>query len=391
MNLAFVVYSHYSRDARVRRYAECLARKGFKVDVVCLDEHYTPKENNITLIKYPIPRRRFGRLWYIFEYLLFFIYSFLKLTLNHLSQRYQILHINNMPDTLVFTALIPKLFGAKIILDMHDPMPELYMSKYHASENSFMVKWLKWLENMSFDFADQILTANEEFKRMFLARNPQFADKITVILNCPDPRIFSIKAGPLKFKRPGLFSLFYMGTVEERFGLDIVVEAIPAIVRRIPNLRFIIIPKLEEEGEYYNNFKLQISNFKLENYIKIMKPHPLEKIAVKLKEADAGVVLAKNGIFTESIFPVKLLEFVQMNIPVIATNTKILSRYFTDKQIFFLEKNTPEEFLKAVLMIYKNRDLRKRLTENAKEYLKKYNWGTEEKIYLQIINQLKKF
>lgn len=44
MNIAFVVYSHYSRDARVRRYAETLSRRGFKVDVICLKEEYSPKE-----------------------------------------------------------------------------------------------------------------------------------------------------------------------------------------------------------------------------------------------------------------------------------------------------------------------------------------------------------
>ena len=30
-----------------------------------------------------------------------------------------------MPDFLVFSALIPKLLGAKVVLDLHDPMPEL--------------------------------------------------------------------------------------------------------------------------------------------------------------------------------------------------------------------------------------------------------------------------
>lgn len=45
MNIAIVVYSHYSRDARVRRYAESLARKGFEVNVVCLNENYRLEED----------------------------------------------------------------------------------------------------------------------------------------------------------------------------------------------------------------------------------------------------------------------------------------------------------------------------------------------------------
>lgn len=52
-----------------------------------------------------------------------------------------------MPDFLVFTAVVPKLLGTKVILDMHDPMPELYMSKFHAGENNiFPVKLLEFIQ-----------------------------------------------------------------------------------------------------------------------------------------------------------------------------------------------------------------------------------------------------
>jgi len=389
MNIAIVVYAHYSRDARVRRYAESLARKGDKVDCLCLNEVYKPKEKNITLIKYPLQRRRLYRFWYIIEYLLFFLYSSFILFKNYPFKRYQVIHINNMPEELVFTALIPKIFGARVILDMHDPMPELYMSKYHVGQNCQMVKWLKWLEKISFAFADKIITANKAFQLLFLKRNKISPEKISVILNCPDPRIFSPQ---LTTHNPQLFTLLYMGTVDERFGLDIVLEAIPEIIKQIPNLRFIIIPKLEDEGEYFKNFKFQIGyplgDFKLEKYIKIFPPQPLENIAKYIKQADVGVVLAKNGVFTENIFPVKLLEFIQMGVPVIATKTKVLGQYFDDQQIYFLKKNTPNEFAKAVLNLYKDKKLRQNFTQKAKEYLKEYNWTCEEKKYLDIINQL---
>ena len=385
MNIAMLVYSHYSRDARVRRYAEALARKGFKVDVICLKENYHAKDKNISLLKYPLPRRRFGRLWYMVEYFFFSLYSSIILTINYFRKRYKFIHIHNMPDFLVFSSIIPKIFGAKVILDMHDPMPELYMSKFHVLENDLMVKWLKWFEKISISFADQVITANPEFKIIFISRNPQFADKITIILNCPDPRIFKNS----KFEiRNSKFTLMYMGTVEKRFGLDIAVDAIPILVKKIPNIKFLIIPKLEEEGEYLVNLKLEASNLKLEKYIQFLEPLPLEKIADKLQEADIGVVLARNGIFTQIIFPVKLLEFIQMGIPVIATRTKVLSQYFNDKMIYFLEKNNSGEFSKAVLKLFKYKKAGTDLANNAKFYLKKNNWPNEEKKYLELISTI---
>src|SRR4030042_2999603 len=104
MNICMVVYSHYSRDARVRRYTEALVKKGFKVDVICLKELYQPKMRNITLIYYPLPIIRLGWLWYITEYLLFFLYSFFSLSFLYFQKRYRVIHVNNVPEILVFSA-----------------------------------------------------------------------------------------------------------------------------------------------------------------------------------------------------------------------------------------------------------------------------------------------
>jgi len=383
---AMVVYSHYSRDARVRRYAESLVRNGFRVDVVCLNEEYRPKERNISLLRYPLGRRRYGKLWYILEYLLFFLYCTFILSINHLIKRYKVIHINNMPDFLVFAAAVPKFFGAKIILDLHDPMPELYMSKYHDNRNGQMVKLLKWLEKISIDFADDVITANPIFKKIFLSRNNISSNKITVILNCPDTRIFR----PPKPKKSDnkYFNLLYMGTVEERFGLDVAIDAFTVLVKRMPNMRFIIIPKLEDEGKYSMELKNRIRQLKLEKYILFKSPTPLEQIVKEINQADVGIVLARDGIFTDSIMPVKLLEFIQMEIPVVATKTRILGRYFTNRQIYFLKKNTAKEFTQAVLKLWKDKSLRENLVSKAKDYLRENNWESEEEKYNSLLTNL---
>lgn len=111
-NICLIVYSHYSRDARVRRYAECLARNGYFIDVICLGENYTPKEPNIHLIHFPFDRKRYGKMWYLIEYSSFFLFSFYTLTKNFLLKRYKFIHINNMPDILVFTVLFRKYLVA---------------------------------------------------------------------------------------------------------------------------------------------------------------------------------------------------------------------------------------------------------------------------------------
>ncbi|OGF99134.1 hypothetical protein A2Y99_02880 [Candidatus Gottesmanbacteria bacterium RBG_13_37_7] len=290
-----------------------------------------------------------------------------------------------MPDFLVFTAIIPKLFCSKIILDLHDPMPELYMSKYHVQENNMTVRLLKYLENQSVNFSDFILTANPYFQKLFLARNPELKEKIAVILNCPDPKIFHSQRYVQNSK---YFTLLYMGTIDERFNLELVIEALNILKKKISHLKFIVIPKIDNEGPYFRKLKEKISQYHLESQVIISHPLPLEKIAIKLKQADIGIVLAKNGQFTESIMPVKLLEFIAMEIPVIATKTKILVQYFSDKMLYFLRENSPEEISQVIYSFYKNKRLRMSLSKNAKIFLKKYNWKNEEIKYQKLIDYL---
>ena len=77
-----------------------------------------------------------------------------------------------------------------------------------------------------------------------------------------------------------------------------------------------------------------------------------------------------------------------MDIPVIATKTKVLSQYFDESAIYFLKGNQPEEFAEAVISLYKSRNLRKNLAANAKSYLQQYNWPNEEKKYLELISTI---
>lgn len=382
MNIAFVVYSHYSRDGRVRKYAEFLAKRKHQIDVFCIKENYVPVEKNIRLHFYPINRRRAGKWWYIFEYKLFFLYAFVVLAIHHLRHNYRLVHVNNMPDFLVFAALIPKLTGAKIILDMHDPMPELYMSKYKMNSSDFIVRSLLKLERLSMAFADAVITANPFFRDVFIKRRSSSEEKIAVINNYPDEKIFK------RIKRTNTskyFTLCYMGSIDERFGLDIAMEGVKLLVKKISNIRFEIYPKIENEGAYFNRLKEAVKKYRLENNIKFNRPLPLEDIAEKLTSVDVGIVLAKENIFTGLIIPVKLLEFMQLGIPVIVSRTTALTKIFKNHEIQFLEYNSSEEFAAAVAGLYRSHKKWLSFSMKATAYMKKHNWWGERMVYDKLI------
>ena len=132
--IAMVAYTHYESDPRVRREAETLAERGDEVTVWCLQSEGTQAFDRIEGVdvrRIAISRYRGGKaLAYVGSYLQFFAMSAANMSVQHRRAAFDIVHIHTMPDFMVFTAIWPRLTGAKVILDMHDLMPDLYAVKF---------------------------------------------------------------------------------------------------------------------------------------------------------------------------------------------------------------------------------------------------------------------
>ena len=171
--MAVVSFSNFPGDPRPRRAAETFAHAGMNVDVICLMEDGSPQRDTfkgIEIDRIAIKKNRSSKLNYMLQYCLFILIAFAKLAVRSLTKRYHVVHIHNMPDVLVFAALVPKLFGAKVILDLHDPMPELMMTIFNLRRESLAVRLMARLEKWSIALADVVITVNRACERLFVSR-----------------------------------------------------------------------------------------------------------------------------------------------------------------------------------------------------------------------------
>ena len=147
--VCMVAYTLYESDNRVRRYAEVLARAGFEVDVIAQSNQSSVVTGSSTLngvtIYHMMQRvRNEKNKWsYLARLTRFFSLALWKLSTLHLRRRYDVIHVHNMPDFLVFTAIVPKLTGSKIILDIHDLTPEMFAEKFSHRRGSGYISLLK--------------------------------------------------------------------------------------------------------------------------------------------------------------------------------------------------------------------------------------------------------
>jgi glycosyltransferase involved in cell wall biosynthesis len=355
---AVLLFSYYPADPRPRRAAEALAREGVLIDVICLRKNVEePRReiiNGVNVFRVPLRRRRGGKIRYIGQYSIFILRSFLHLAFRSIFRRYDFVHVHNMPDVLVFSALVPKARGAKIILDLHDPMPELMMSIYNLGAERHFVRWLKRLEKLSISFAHLILTPNKAFQELFISRGCP-SEKIQIIMNSPESDVFD----PSKYdsltrtngngEKP--FKIMYHGLIAERHGLDTALDAIARLRSVIPTLEFHIFG---DRTPYMSKVDAQVQKLGLRSCVHYHGYRPQTEIAKNIRSIDLGIIPNRRSPFTEINMPTRIFEYLAMDKPVVVPDTRGIRDYFGAESALFFEPGDPQSLGDAILDVYRN-------------------------------------
>ncbi len=202
-----MTHSVYCRDIRVRRYAEYLAHEGHIVHVVCLRSEDSEPQTKYPLIKvFPIPmaRHRMEGIWHLFNWAISSLLMFFYISFLGLKYRYDLIHIHNMPDFLVFTAIVPRIRGCSLLFNLHDPSPEVARSKLEIPPEHILIRILIFIERISIAFSDHVIAASPAFKQILVDRGVP-KEMISVAMNAADPRFFDVVQEPRKYE-------FKMGT-----------------------------------------------------------------------------------------------------------------------------------------------------------------------------------
>jgi len=388
---AVVLYSYYATDPRPRREAEALARAGMAVDVICLrknsSEPWHEVINGVNVYHAPLKRRRAGKLVYMAQYAWFLFCAFCFLTLRTFKKRYQLVHVHNMPDFLVFSSLVPKLCGAKVVLDLHDPMPELFRSIYSMSEEHYVVRWLKKMERRSIGFANQVVTPNLAFKKLFSSRSCQ-AEKIETVMNSPQTTIFNSAKYPsaeggTSADRP--FILMYHGLLVERHGLDIAIQAVAKLRSKIPGIQ---LHMYGEPTDYSETIEKLVQDLKLEDVVKAHGFRTLTEIAACISTIDVGVIPNRSSSFTQINFPTRIFEYLAMNKPVIVPDTQGIQDYFSEEEILFFKAGQVDDLARQMQWAFENPAGLRQVLARGRAVYEKHSWDSEEKRFIDLISNL---
>jgi glycosyltransferase involved in cell wall biosynthesis len=389
--VCMLVQNHYEIDIRVRRKAEALAVAGYQVDVLALASSYSKEKsytlNGVTVHTLTLGKQRGSLFRYLYEYLAFFVWCFFKLNRLMKTRRYSIVDANNLPDFLVFAGLFAKWRGARIVFDMHEITPEFYMSKYKVKEGHPLIRILKWLEKVSFRYADHVITINEPIKKL-LERRGLAQGKTTIIMNAVDEALFASAQGGTRLPEPvraeNAFIMMYHGTLTHIYGLDISIEAFHLARAEMPGAELWILGGGGEKARLQElTAKLGIAD-----KVKFVGNVLPQEVPQWLKRADAGVLATRSDVFLDFSFSNKLSEYIVLDKPVISSRLKTIHHYFSEEALAFFEPNQPADLAKQMIRLYRDPELRKRFVQRAKQEYSPIRWEIMKERYLALTEKL---
>jgi len=383
-----LTHSTYETDNRVRRYAETLVKRGDHVDVVALSSgEARPGEteiNGVTVHRIQHRERNERTKWtYAWRLLRFLLGSSILITRLHRKRRYDLIHVHNMPDFLVFAAWYPKLTRANLILDIHDLVPELFVSKFGTAEEGAYVRFLKALERQSAAFVDHVIVSNDLWYETLTSRSVP-RDKCSVFINHVDPDIFYRRA---RTRDDGKFIIIFPGSFQWHQGLDIAIKAFARIHDAVPNAEFHLYG-VAGGGNLQAELADLAAQLGVGSRVKFHASLPIEQVANVIANADLGVVPKRADSFGNEAYSTKIMEFMSQGIPVVVSKTKIDCFYFDDSVVRFFTSGDDQAMADAMLEVITNRALRERMISKGYEYVAKNSWEAKKQEYLHLIDTL---
>lgn len=380
---AIVRLLYYPDDMLVRREAEALREMGFAVEVFCLrnqGERAHEVVDGIRVHRLPLRREKRGAARNLYEYAAFFVLAAVSLTVAHLRQPFTVIQVNSMPDFLVFATLLPKLLGAKVTLQMYEPMPELWATRFRSSLPGAI---LRAIAQWSVRYADAVITVTQALKDNLIAHGAE-ANKITVVLNAPDMRLFGISSPAASANgngaTAGTFTLICHGAIEERYGHDTMLQAVALLREELPHLHLMITG----DGGYRDEFVAQVERLGLADRVHYLGYVPLAQLAEELRRADAGIVAQKASPYSHLVHTGKMYDFLAFGKPVIASRLNAVQAYFDEHSLGYFEPGNAEDLARVIRELASHPGKRRLLVENSQKLYVQYRWEQQKEAFRSV-------
>jgi glycosyltransferase involved in cell wall biosynthesis len=380
-----IVRQNDAYDESVQREANALADAGFEVEVLCMRSRSgqggTHGRVGVTITCLPASLHRESLVSYCVDYAWFWTLAASTLAVRHIRRPYSVVQVNTMPDFLVFSAIVPKLLGAQVVAFLKEPTPELFETLYGRPRLS---RALERVEQAAIRFADHALTVTEELRQVYIERGAK-SDDISVIRtgNAPPP-VAENGDRPEHHATTDGFLVLCHGTIEERYGLDTIVDAVQLLRGDIPGLEVVFTGR----GGGIDALLQQIDELGLSEIVRFEGWVSRERLDELLAKADVGIVAQKASSYSHLVTTNKMIDYWIFGLPTIASRLRSVSAAHDDSRLEYFEPGDAASLAAAIRRLHDDPARREELARNGRAALEHSGWGAQAELYLEVYDSL---
>jgi glycosyltransferase involved in cell wall biosynthesis len=383
--LCMVVHGPYPLgEPRVEREAVAARAAEWEVDVLAMRRRGELAEEQIEsglVRRLPLEHRRGGSLTHALrEYA-----TFTALAAKELARgaRYDVVHVHAPPDFLVAAALVPRLRGARLILDVHDLSSHMFAMRFGNRFGAGSAdRVLRLVERLATAAADAVVTVHEPYRKE-LERRGVPARKLSVLMNSVDEaRLPAVRTNGA---RSDGFRVVYHGTITPTYGVDLLVRAAARAATNLGDLRL----ELYGEGDELRAVRSLAAELGLYERLTTSEGYlPHTQVLERIAGASVGVVPNRPTRINRFALSSKLFEYVALGIPVVAADLPTLRSHFAEDEVRFFRAGDDTALAAALVEVAADLDAAHSRAEAARRRYEAYRWPEQAQRYVELLDRL---
>lgn len=276
---------------------------------------------------------------------------------------------------LIFIGVLLKLFGKKVIYDVHEDVPLQILSKEWLGSLKFrkaISGIFNFIEKGLSKHFDGVITVTSGIKKKFSCK------RTVVVRNLPIKSLID-KVSPVdRVKEKPV--VIYVGGLTKIRGIQ---ELVDVAGRLNGHVELWLLGKWESDD--FKNLCEQTKGWEYTKYFGFM---PMDEVYQFLKKADIGCcTLYETGNHLNSL-PVKAYEYMTCSLPIIMSKFPLWIENFKDCSLFVDPLNI-DEIKEGIIRLLNDKCLRETLIENGRMLIEsKYTWESESKRLIDLYEDI---
>ena len=366
--LIIIENAPFALDARVRPEAQALRTAGWDVAVICPADQgaeESVESQDVRVIPYPKPPELPGAVGYAVEYC-WSLAWILARTARVARSGVDVVQYCNPPDVLFVAGWLARLLaGCALVFDHHDLSPELFAVKF--GERAALQAVLRLLERLSFAAADVVLSTNESYGALAVARGHVRPEDVFVVRNGPGeellPTATGLGPGP-ELRQARTYTVGYVGMMGEQDGIDLLVRAAHHVVRTAhrDDIGFVVIG----DGPVLPAARRLAEDLGVAGHIDFTGIIRGSAMYAALAQADVCLAPDPKSPYGDKSTMIKIMEYMALGKPVVQFDL-VEGRQSAGEAAAYATENDSRELAQLIVSLVDDPERRERMGAIGRE------------------------